>query len=64
MIYALKDNVPSEDVKWGNTALEANFTNGSNLLMQGYFDPSKGTTGARSGSVTRSRVRSSPAARR
>lgn len=45
MIYALKDNVPAEDVKWGNTRLEANFTNGSNLLMQGYFDPSKGTTG-------------------
>ena len=45
MIYALKDNVPKEDVKWGNTALEADFTNGSKLLMQGYFDPSKGTTG-------------------
>ena len=45
MIYALKDNVPAQDVKWGNTSLEANFTNGSNLLMQGYFDPSKGTTG-------------------
>ena len=45
MIYALKDNVPSEDVKWGNTSLQANFTNGSQLLMQGYFDPSKGTTG-------------------
>lgn len=45
MIYALKDNVPAEDVKWGNTALEGNFTNGSNLLFQGYFDPSKGTTG-------------------
>lgn len=45
MIYALKDNVPAEDVKWGNTSLEANFKNGSNLLMQGYFDPSKGTTG-------------------
>ena len=45
MIYALKDNVPSQDVKWGNTSLQANFTNGSQLLMQGYFDPSKGTTG-------------------
>ena len=45
-VKMLQDNVPRELVKsWGNTALEAVFTNESRLKLEGYFQSGKDENG-------------------
>lgn len=43
--HLLRDNVPSELVRWRDTAMTGVFTNGSRLKFQGYFQSGRGKNG-------------------
>src|SRR5690606_17793645 len=44
-VQMLQDNVPAELVDWKNTFMVGQFTNGSRLKLQGYFQSGRGKNG-------------------
>lgn len=44
-IRMLQDNVPPDLCKWNNTSMEGNFSNGSRMKLQGYFQSGQDKNG-------------------